>query len=315
MDNLSKFLRDINNSLNFSRGLGISSQLVEMARTHQVWKQNFSGFDMLAAAAREATRQHKTFTTAADIAMSLQHSIKLPQTAFDAFQSINHQHAVLFNGWRSISDVLSAGNSSHAWRNAINSLSSQVATLSAAKQSWDLIDDFKSISEEATNFKEKIVEQQYITQDDLRELKNIVERIETKTGKHDKNYITILYHYVFIVYAIIFIFSHILEWTNQEGATKEDVEKAKIEILTTLQHKIWQKKYYRSTLRPCKVFTKPNTKSVIVATLPKDCNLTIITSKHKWVLVTYINPVDGYPETGWVLKKYLSEQKYYYQEE
>ena len=193
IDGFSKMFRELQYRFDVPSGLGISAQLADMARAHQVWNQNFAGIGMLASAAKEASRQHKILTTGADLASSIKNSIRVPQTVFDAIQSINQQHSMLLGAWKNTSILLSAGNEINLWRKAIASLSSEVATLSTAEERWDFIDELKSVSENAVNLTEKIIEKQVVTPNDLAELKNIVQRVESKVDAHDKEFISIFY--------------------------------------------------------------------------------------------------------------------------
>jgi len=48
-------------------------------------------------------------------------------------------------------------------------------------------------------------------------------------------------------------------------------------------------------------------KSLVIEKLPADFEVIILQINHKWVYVSYLNPKDNLPETGWILKKYVDK--------
>ena len=64
---------------------------------------------------------------------------------------------------------------------------------------------------------------------------------------------------------------------------------------------------YLITNRKCEVKIKPKSKTLTLARLPKDFELVVVQIHHRWVFVSYIDPVDNLPQTGWILKKYLNK--------
>jgi hypothetical protein len=54
---------------------------------------------------------------------------------------------------------------------------------------------------------------------------------------------------------------------------------------------------------------KPKLKSFLVTTLPNGFDVVVLQSNHKWILISYSNPNDNMPETGWALKKYFNQPK------
>lgn len=54
---------------------------------------------------------------------------------------------------------------------------------------------------------------------------------------------------------------------------------------------------------------KPKTKTIVLAIFPLDFDVIVLRVDHKWSYVTFTNPQDRLPETGWVMKKYLDQPK------
>jgi hypothetical protein len=50
---------------------------------------------------------------------------------------------------------------------------------------------------------------------------------------------------------------------------------------------------------------KPKNITLILAALSVNFDV-IILINHKWAYVSFINPEDNLPQTGWILKKYLN---------
>jgi hypothetical protein len=94
-----------------------------------------------------------------------------------------------------------------------------------------------------------------------------------------------------------------------ELATKEDIIKFEKKIQQSIELKLKEIKEYRTTNRVSKVMLKPKTKTIIVASLPKDFDVIVLQINHKWAFISYINPKDNLMQTGWIMKKYLDKNK------
>lgn len=65
----------------------------------------------------------------------------------------------------------------------------------------------------------------------------------------------------------------------------------------------------RITNRTCKVMLKPKSKTLVLETLPIDFDVIVLQVNHECIYVSYTNPKDNFPQTGWVMKKYLSKSE------
>lgn len=98
-----------------------------------------------------------------------------------------------------------------------------------------------------------------------------------------------------------------------EVATKEDIRQINlkqdtiIQYINLLNEQLKQTKDYRITNRICEVKLKPKRKTLKVSKLHKGFKLVILQVTHKWALVSYFDPKDNLPQTGWIMKKYLDK--------
>jgi hypothetical protein len=90
-----------------------------------------------------------------------------------------------------------------------------------------------------------------------------------------------------------------------ELLSKEEFLKFKNYMVKEINVVLKQEKEYRTTNRVCKVMLKPTSKTLSITTLPKDFDVIVFQIKHKWIYISYSNPKDNLPQTGWILKKYL----------
>ena len=100
-----------------------------------------------------------------------------------------------------------------------------------------------------------------------------------------------------------------------ELATKEEVKQIGIKqdstifFIQQITEQLKQAKEFRITNRPCVVKLKPKLKTITLTKLPVSFDVVVIQIHHKWVYVSYFDPKDNLPQTGWIRKKYLNKPK------
>ena len=50
------------------------------------------------------------------------------------------------------------------------------------------------------------------------------------------------------------------------------------------------------------ILLKPNKKSIKINNLPKNYLIEVLKKQPKWILIKYIDPKDGTPQMGWILR-------------
>lgn len=235
-----------------------------------------------------------------------------PQT-LSSLAAIGLQHQKIFNGYNSITKHFQASASitqmgSLQW--ALQGLSGEVASIAARSKQWNLIDDFEEISEEAASISDRVKEQEFVTKNDIAEIKEFVSRIEFKLDRKDKTFIAKAVLIMAIIGFILAVLAEIRNWLPKpEAATKQDVEALRKEIQATTVSKLTGINEYSSLKQSCAVSLKPKNKSYILSQLPKDYNVIVLNTNHQWLFISYSNPKNGLTETGWILKKYLNKAK------
>lgn len=88
-------------------------------------------------------------------------------------------------------------------------------------------------------------------------------------------------------------------------ATKEDVAKLTQQMIA-LRAELEVKPDKRCVLRATRIMFKPSSKTMVVFRPQRDFEVIVLQTNHTWVYVSFINPKLDLPQTGWILKKYLS---------
>ena len=92
---------------------------------------------------------------------------------------------------------------------------------------------------------------------------------------------------------------------NQISAKQDTL----IKLYSLFNEQLKDSKEYRITNRECNVKLKPQTRNIILSNLPKGFELVVLQVHHQWVFVSYFDPKDNLPQSGWVMKKYLDKSK------
>ncbi|MEC4050080.1 hypothetical protein OX284_011615 [Flavobacterium sp. SUN046] len=301
------------------KSLGLSSQLSEMFKTQERITKSLSGINMATELAKSMQQHHRIFenpTLSAIEAMtkslSLQTKFAIPQSTLDAITSINRQHEQLFGGLRAMTEALKIQSPAIAQINnlnfALSGISGQIAAIAAQQRNWTIIDDFEEVSEQAIEFSESLTEE--ITEEQQRQFQILLTLVTTFVKKYGVQGLLIID--IILRFAGFHQYYDFLK-QKPELPTKLEVNQIAIkqdsiiQFISAVNEQLKIAKEYRTTNRECDVKLKPKTKTLIVSKLSKDFELVVLQVNHKWALVSYFDPKDNLPQTGWIMKKYLDK--------
>ncbi|MDP1814568.1 MAG: hypothetical protein Q8K92_08995 [Leadbetterella sp.] len=319
MAGLDNILKSSQLHQSIQKPLGLSSQLSEMMKTQESIIKSLSRVSMINELAKSMQQHYKMFDKATLSAfetmtkgLSLQTKFTIPQTTLDAITSINLQQNQLFGNLRSVIEVLNKNhavfNQINTWQFAISGISGQLAAVAASDKKWNLIDDFEEITEEAVSINERIFDENGVTKEGLKELKEYFQRIEIKVDKIDSDANALFWKLLTLLSFILAVMGEARNWLPKpEYATKQEVETVIKEQFGIYEKKLKEDKEFRITRRVCKVMSKPRMKPLVIEKLPINFEVTVLQVNHKWIYVSYFSPDDNLPQTGWILKKYLDK--------
>lgn len=285
------------------KSFGSLSMLSELAKSMQEQKMalspSFSAFDKL-------TKSFKSYS-----------NFGVPQTTLDAIISINRQHEQLFGGIRAISDALRIQTQAITQINslhfALGDISRQIAALAAKQKNWIIIEDFEEVTEKTLDFTEKLSED--VTDEQQRQFQLLLTLVFAFLKKHKPLGISaLLIIDIFLRFAGFHQYYDFLK-DKPELANKFDLSKISnrqdsvLHYITLINQQFKEVNEYRITNRICEIKLKPKTKTLSLAKLPKEFEVIVVQIHHKWVYVSFFDPVDNLPQTGWIMKKYLEEPK------
>jgi hypothetical protein len=242
-----------------------------------------------------------------------QPKFSLPSSTLDLLSSIGNQNNRLFEGLNSALTTLKPFTTTIEIPNlqlALDGLSAQVAKMASSQKNWDILEDFDVITEEAVSINDRVIEEQGLSKENLEYLNNFLNRIEVKIDNQDKSTSAIFWKIIALISFIIAITSEVRNWMPKpEFATQEEVDKTITKHFLKFEQKLKEQKEYRVTSRKCKIFSKPKLKSIVITNIEKGFEFVVLNVKHKWIYVSYLNPNDNLPETGWIMKKYTERIK------
>ena len=262
-----------------------------------------------------ASNNIKNFTSYSNIAKiaALQHSKVIPATTLGTLNSIASSQTNLLNSLKGFDKVNSPSSIIAQIQNfqlSFQGISSNLAKIALEQKKWDLLEDFDEISANAAAINEAIDEDDGITEKNLEEIKNLLHSIEVKFDRQDKNVIEILFKFIALISFIITIRGVIKEYEPRPNyATKEEISLIVKDGFEKIQKSLEENERNEKVRIKCKVMLKPRNRSKVIAYLPANYDLIVLNKFHKWAYISYLNPKDGLPETGWIKKKYLLERK------
>lgn len=193
---------------------------------------------------------------------------------------------------------------------ALIGISSEIAKIAVQNEKWDLLDDFDKISDKAIEINQNAIENEGITKENFKELKQLVDKIELKIDHQQNRKSEIILKYITIICFILALMGEARNWTPQPNyATNEEVTEIIKTQIQNLEIKLKEQGENRFTRVKCKVMLRPRNKSLLINQLPENYDIIVLNTFHKWAYVSYLNPKDGLPESGWVMKKYILKRK------
>lgn len=244
--------------------------------------------------------------------LSFQTQFAIPQTTLDAISSINRQYEQLFGGIRALSEAQKIQSPALAQINnlnfALSGILGQIAAIAAQQRNWTIIEDFEEVTEQAIEFSESLTDD--ITKEQQRQFQILLSSIFAFVNKHKQKGINT---FRFLEVLLVFYSYYSIFSTKPELATKSDIRQINlkqdtiIHYINLVNEQLREAKEYRITNRDCEVKLKPKSKTLTLCKLPKDFELTVLQVNHKWILVSYFDPKDNLPQTGWIMKKYLDK--------
>jgi len=319
MAGFDDILKSVQWHQSIQKSLGLTSQLSEMMKAQERITRSLSGVSMITELAKSMQKHHKMFenpTLSAIEAMtkglSLQSKFVIPQKTLDAISSINRQHEQLFGGIRAMTEALKIQSPALAQINnlnfALSGISGQIAAIAAQQRNWTIIDDFEEVTEQTIEFSESLTEE--VTEEHQRQFQILLTLVSTFVKKYGVQGLLIID--IILRFATLHQYYDFLQ-QKPELPTKQEVNQIAfkqdsiIQFIGEVNEHLKIAKEYRITNRECEVKLKPKTKTLTVSKLPKDFELVVLQVNHKWVLVSYFDPKDNLPQTGWIMKKYLDK--------
>lgn len=302
-------------SVQWQKSLGISTQLSEMFKVQ----------DSMASEMAKSMQKHQkmfenpTLSAIQEMSKSLnlQTKFSIPQSTLGVLASINRQHEQLFGRLRAMTEALKVQSPVIAQINNLNytlsSISGQIAAIAAQQKNWAIIDDYEEVTEQAIAFSENLTEE--ITEEQQRQFQILLSLIVAFFNKHKSlGKVSFRVINIFLIIAGIHQYYDFLK-EKPELATKAEVNQIAIkqdsiiQFIGAVNEQLKNVKEYRITNRECEVKLKPKNKTLTVSKLTKDFELVVLQVNHKWVLVSFFDPKDNLPQTGWIMKKYLNKPK------
>jgi hypothetical protein len=290
-----------------------------MKKAQEQLSSGLSGFSMLTQLTRITEHQlkriekHNLWASDSLIkSLSIQARIVIPQETIDAIDSINRKHEKLFIGLNSISESLKI--QTHGLTQiknlnfALSGISGQVAAAAALQRNWKIINEFEEVTEKAIGFSEAITKE--VTEEQKRQfqiLLALISQFAKKYGVHG-----LLITDIVLRFAGLHQYYDFLQ-KKPELSTKQEVnhivfkQDSIIQFLFAVNEQLKIANEYRTTNRECDVKLKPKKKSFTVSRLPIKFELVVLQVNNKWLLVSFFDPKDNLPQTGWIMKKYLDK--------
>ena len=275
--------------------------------------------DLAKSMQKQKTALSPTFSAfdAITKSMKLHSNFGIPQTTLDAITSINRQHEQLLGGIRVITNALRIQSPAitqiNSLHSALGGISQQIAALATQQKKWAIIEDFEEVTEKTLDFTKTLTEE--VTEEQQRQFQVLLTLVVAFLKKHKTLGISaLLIIDIFLRFADIHQYYDFLK-DKPELATKSDVNQISIKqdsvlhFINLVNQQFKEADEYRITNRTCEIKLKPKSKTLTLAKLPKDFEVVVLQINHKWVYVSYFDPIDNLPQTGWIMKKYVDEPK------
>lgn len=319
MNSINTLLKSTDFAQKLNNQIGIGNSISQMFQSNPIWQNQLSAVTMNSAIFKGIAQQQNLFPK--NIAgldtlsktLSLQAKLfQIPQTSLDAIRGISQIQESLFGNLKGITAILLESQKPYftqinSLQFAMSGISGQIAAIAAKNNQWNLLDEFENINEEAFEITNNFTSDIALLEEESIRFEQLIERIISFYQKNKQFGVNAL---LFIsVMANLMSIHQYYDFVRPKAeiATKEDIIKFEKKIQQSIELKLKEIKEHRTTNRVSKVMLKPKTKTIIVASLPKEFDVIVLRINHKWAFISYINPKDNLMETGWVMKKYLDK--------
>ncbi|TRW96383.1 hypothetical protein FNW10_16815 [Flavobacterium gawalongense] len=320
MNSLDAIIKSTDFAQKLNNQLGISNSMMQMMHSQELWQNKLSAMTMSDAIFKSIAHQQNYFLNnisgfdSLSKKMAIQSKLfQIPQPTLDAIKGISQMQESIFGNLKDITSIFESQKSYLAQVNslqfAMSGISGQIAAIAAKSNQWNLLDEFENINEEAFEITNNFTSDIALSEEESIRFEQLIERIVSFYQKNKQFGVNALLFISVMVNLMSIHQYYDFVRPKAELATKEDIIKFEKKIQQSIELKLKEIKEYRTTNRVSKVMLKPKTKTIIVASLPKDFDVIVLQINHKWAFISYINPKDNLMETGWVMKKYLDENK------
>lgn len=310
---LDNFIKSNMITQNFYKNLGMNNTFNQMLESHTLLNNN-SGISFSQELMKGVNSFSNNFAGFESLSRTLEiqaNLFQVPYSSLEALTEIIHVQKVFFDDLKGLSKVIIESqmpflNQVNNLQFAMTGISEQILKIATHHSNWQLINDFEEINDQAfdfTNSSDEIFIEESIKFQQL--IDTVFEFIQKNMhlGKKAYNFLNL----VVLLYGVYQIYDSFQ--TKPKAFTKEDMAKFELKMFKAIELKFKEHKEYRVTNRIAKIMFKPKTKTIIIVTLPKNYQVTILSTNHKWAFISYTNPKDNLMETGWVMKKYLDKIK------
>lgn len=330
MTGIESILRAANFARQFESQLGPAFAIGKMVQEQAAWRNQLGVLSLRNAVFKGVGMTDWVFNplshqliaeSLTKVTENLLPRFAIPSTLLSSLDSINHNYFKAFQSLGSIANVASyhlhpAAQLSSV-RFALNGLTKQMATIAAAQRQWSLFDDLNIFSKHVSEFVETLESERSWT-DGVKEKWLLV--VEYSKKVYDKN--KKVGRKAILILSILTIPTDVHQYVDflrpkPELVTKENLQSFRQETIEDVRTIVADEisKYFsnvlneekRVTMRPCKIRLKPSSGSYVVATVSEGFDVVVIQNNHEWSYVSYFDPKDNLPQSGWILKKYLGE--------
>lgn len=319
MNSLDALIKSTDFTQKINSQIGIGNSISQMFQSNPIWQNQLSAMTMNSAVFSAISQQQNLIpkniagldTLSKTLAMQAK-LFQIPQPTLDAIKGISQIQESFFGNLRDLSATLLESQKPYisqinSLQFAMSSISGQIAAIAARSNQWNLLDDFEDINEQAFEITNSFNSDISITAEEAIRFEQLIEKIVSFYQKNKRFGVNALLFISVMVNLMSIHQYYDFVRPKAEPATKEDIIKFEKRMQQSIALKLKEVKEHRTTNRILKVMLKPKTKTIIIASLPKDFDIIVLQINHKWAFVSYINPKDNLMETGWIMKKYLDK--------
>ncbi|CAM1363328.1 conserved protein of unknown function [Tenacibaculum soleae] len=313
MNELNDIIKTFDWEKRINKSLGINPQISKILKSQERVMKQLSGLNMASKLSNPGLDAVNKILKS----YNFPQNNLIPQTTVQAFASITKHQEQYLNSFKPIAEIMKAHSSAFTQINSLNfalkGISAQIATIASQQQRWNLIDDFEEVTEQTIEFTEKLDSK--LTEEQKREFQVLLDLVFVFIKKHKTlGVFSLLIIDIFLRFAGFHQYYDFLK-EKPNLATKEDIKSINIKqdssiyFIKEISKQLKEVKEFRITNRECLVKLKPKKRTSILTKLPLGFEVILIQVHHKWVYVSYFNPEDNLPQTGWIMKKYLDKPK------